>query len=199
MNKKLIISILVLAVIVLAVSFWFWAQKQKNTQKPVEEVIVNQEQKNTDIDTSDWKTYRNEELGIEFKYPDDWNIYTEGDNYANLNWSQSKERPGFQIMVRQNPGNSTVFDFYNGIKENKKIQGNEGLINWYEASYSNFKEIYIDNIKAINFISPVGIEELTAVAIPKDNLIFEIIIRGPKEIEKNGKYETILSTFKFID
>ncbi len=26
------------------------------------------------LDTSDWKTYRNEELGIEFKYPGDWEL-----------------------------------------------------------------------------------------------------------------------------
>ena len=28
----------------------------------------------TEIDTSDWKTYRNEEFGFEFRYPSDWTI-----------------------------------------------------------------------------------------------------------------------------
>ena len=30
-----------------------------------------------EIDTSDWKTYRNEEYGFEFKYPEDFKIIKE--------------------------------------------------------------------------------------------------------------------------
>ena len=45
----------------------------------------------------------------------------------------------------------------------------------------------------------MGAIENTAVVIPKDNAIIEIQIRGVEEIEKNGKYEVILDTFRFID
>jgi hypothetical protein len=103
-------------------------------------------------------------------------------------------------VIFQNPNKKSVYDFYNDVKENKKIEGNEGLVyDWYKLSDDSIKEIYVDNIKSINFISPMGAIENTAVVIPKDNAIIEIQIRGVEEIEKNGKYEVILDTFRFID
>ena len=39
-----------------------------------EDVNLEIEQITSDIDASDWKTYRNDEYGFEFKYPIDWNI-----------------------------------------------------------------------------------------------------------------------------
>ncbi|MEW6610398.1 MAG: hypothetical protein AB1352_02085 [Patescibacteria group bacterium] len=46
------------------------SQPQNNGTKPTPtpEVITS------DIDTSDWKTYRNEELGFQIKYPNEWGI-----------------------------------------------------------------------------------------------------------------------------
>ena len=79
MNRKgitpIVIILIIVGVLVLAGGVWYWQnQKEKEGPKPGE--ITTDE-------TANWKTYRNEEHGLEFKYPEDWNEPTikEGDPY----------------------------------------------------------------------------------------------------------------------
>jgi len=99
MKKLNLIVIGVLAGAILAGGFYLWSQKKTNLNETNEKKIVvddrqkqdqqnrqkqnQQEQKKQQvkndsnsteeqIDTSNWKTYRNEELGFEVKYPEKW-------------------------------------------------------------------------------------------------------------------------------
>jgi hypothetical protein len=49
------------------------AQTTEATATTALEVITS------DVDTSDWQTYRNEDLGVSFKYPADWGFYEDED------------------------------------------------------------------------------------------------------------------------
>ncbi|MDP3735602.1 MAG: HEPN domain-containing protein [bacterium] len=56
------------------------------------------------IDTSDWKTYRNEEYGFEFQYPSTWSIRTDGINDLSL------LRPGMKLPSKENlPSHDGVY------------------------------------------------------------------------------------------
>ena len=70
-KSYLIATIILLAIFIASVFIW---QKQKQSvvqeQKNQEEALVQTDAEQS-IDTSDWKTYRNEEYSITFKYPND--------------------------------------------------------------------------------------------------------------------------------
>jgi len=71
MNKKIstatgIITIIVLAVIIIGGVFayqYYWPNLEKE-----------QEEQQEEINTSDWETYRNDEVEYEIKYPKDWKV-----------------------------------------------------------------------------------------------------------------------------
>ncbi|WP_374683229.1 PsbP-related protein [Accumulibacter sp.] len=56
--------------------FLVWGKKMQKvppqSQKPVEEVVETPKTEN--LDTSNWKTYRNEKYSFEIRYPDNWEI-----------------------------------------------------------------------------------------------------------------------------
>lgn len=62
MNKKSIIVLIIIAVLVVIGLVWAFGAER----------AVAPEDSTSQIDTSDWQTYRNEELGFEFKYPRGW-------------------------------------------------------------------------------------------------------------------------------
>lgn len=66
--KKSYLIITAFFLIALGVGVSVWEQHQEQMKRDDAAVEADTEQ---DIDTSDWKTYRNEEYGITFKYPND--------------------------------------------------------------------------------------------------------------------------------
>ncbi len=78
MKKSIILSVSFLLVVLALGVFWYVKnQKITTTEKPLAKVENKQEATpiNTEeIDTSDWQTYRNEELGFEIKHPSAWEV-----------------------------------------------------------------------------------------------------------------------------
>ncbi len=54
----------------------YWLVWQSTTMEVEDSLPVVVQYQISRIDTSDWKTYRNEKYGFEVKYPKDWFIRT---------------------------------------------------------------------------------------------------------------------------
>jgi uncharacterized protein YxeA len=82
MSKKVIIGIIAVVIILVAgVVFWRWGNmkkadviKQSPSQQQIASEKKDQNTKESEINTSDWKTYRSEQYGFEVKYPPEWNV-----------------------------------------------------------------------------------------------------------------------------
>lgn len=143
--SKAISFIIVVATFFLVVSGCVLDMPKQEIVEPQKEVEA-EKQMEEEIDTSDWKTYRNEEYGFEARYPG-----------SNTNIKVSEE------ILGVDPGEFTYFlgDQSNGITivpVNKEGDFNiETIRNTYFSSGTNHQSLYgtktfkIDNYNAVQF------------------------------------------------
>lgn len=116
-------------------------QQQSVAQNEIESIkdLIDGEYVFTPVDTSDWQTYRNEEVGFEVKIPKDWEmreIHKEEGKSINLWFSQKGK----------------WYEFENG-KENAIIAGisykTNPLFSFPETSLKSWKNSYKISIRSI--------------------------------------------------
>jgi predicted Zn-dependent protease len=74
-NKSLFFSALIISLAILIFAIWYGYDMQAQQARDVETArLINQTALTTTDDTANWKTYRNEKLGFEIKYPPEWKI-----------------------------------------------------------------------------------------------------------------------------
>jgi len=115
MNKILNIVGVVIAIVAIGAGVYSMTQKEVAPLVSNENPVENEELK-------EWKTYKNEEYGFEFKYPENWIMETE----TNSDVTTIIARPNYQIIDEQviQPINLSV-----GIS-NKNIIVDRGNIGW---------------------------------------------------------------------
>lgn len=139
-------------------------------------------------DTKNWKTYRNEEYGFEFKYPKDFTIIKEGNSLSIESIESMKCRDEatectseVQVYIHNNPKKLLAKEYYNSDKWKLFDNPNED------------KEIIIDGKTAFKAYPITGIAASVNVIIPIDeNFILFETFREEEVLNQ------ILSTFKFI-
>ncbi len=123
MNKKQgfssILGIIIVLIIVAGGIYWF-SQDQSATPAPADSVT---------LDTSEWQTYRNEEYGFEFEYPQTYTVKVEDNNKNTIVFET--DQLTFGVFVVEEQDRSAVANEYN-----LRFSGNAEL---YKQILSTFK------------------------------------------------------------
>lgn len=125
MNKKtLIIGLIIIICFAIGGGAWQWEglRKAGEIKKNEEQGNIkvkyerkheqNQENRETEIDTSNWNLYKDEEYGFEVKYPSEWNI---SEKKFSKGESQSLPVPFKYIAKKYETGQSDRLDYYSVI------------------------------------------------------------------------------------
>ncbi len=174
---------------------------------------IDGKQNQVEGDTSSWQTYRNENLGIEFKYPIQFSVEYVADSNVNKQIIQVRDYEAMishDIEILENPSRLTSKQYVEKILEDarKEYEGNEGKIpKPYLLSYKEKRELTITDLPAYELYGVFAYdrnEELIYLA--KDDLVYffsfpvaEENPNLPNAIEINKITKQILSTLRFIE
>ncbi len=159
-----------------------------------------------EIDTSNWKTYRNERYGFEFKYPKDWTNITKDYVEKQYIFSNSIELNSIEIEKGGIFFNLTIgsdinlFDALYKLKPMEKFDRNLVI-------YKKISNLIIGEFPAVKYsvnrsaipasFLPMG----DGILIKKADITFHFVFMGLPEILQKNEFisNQILSTFKFIN
>ncbi len=154
------------------------------------------------IDTSEWKTYRNEEYGFEFIYPE-WSNLQEVDSNRLRGGDKLLEK-AFEldgvgiISVYGNPSNLGIKAWLAENKENFKDQGCGLVAEDCPEDWCKAKSITIDDNFALR--GDIGCccgFWMDSAAVASRNRVFFIETTGSVEVDQ--VYEKMLANFKFVE
>lgn len=154
MNKKVIILISVLVFVILT-GGGFWVlknQKESGGDKVLQNEIITQdnnqdqiESNMEQIDTSNWKTYRNEEYGFEIRYPEDLIVKDEGISTGG-GVSFSKENHGLDLVINIRTKELLTFE---EIRRNIAIENKERTARKLGEDMILIEEVKYNNLSCL--------------------------------------------------
>jgi hypothetical protein len=147
------------------------------------------------ISAENWQTYRNEEYGFEFQYPEDWNLTGVTENPFNVTiWKRS----GF------NEDNIQIVEVY-GFVSRGSVEDNINYIKTFSANFDELKEISIIGGKGFYWINEgKGGPGPTIYLIGKNQVflmgynIYDVSSKDPLS-QAELLFNQIISTFRFVE
>ena len=143
-------------------------------------------------DTSNWKVYRNQEYGFEFKYPNDWNL-KENKEYFNGKLTT-------EVLLSTNFDDlAPIIQFF--ITPNVNTTNSENIEPYGEWTTIISKEsVIIAGIKTNRYVtSGPDAPNHTEISLVKNNNLFSIDTNIRDADLLKNVFDKILSTFKFIE
>ncbi len=199
--KKIILVILIILMVGFLV-WWFVLG-----QKPSEDKSLSNSDIGEEIDMSDWKLYKNQERGFEFKYPNNWELF-EFQSKVELRIVEESYYYNFSVAKIDNPNklNSEEYSKF-------WLEEMDRTVPQYPVSYEDERKILIGDQSAhelhgvylgiegeptikIIFISWPDKEEVYQIQFPIDEPQTSSKILNPKENYLLAN--SVLSTFKIL-
>ena len=176
---------------------WGIWKEIENIENQTRELIIkpraNIETETSEIDTSDWLTYRNEEYGYYIQYPPFWRLEIYNHDIVSFYPSDLREHERLtqggeiELFYMKNPKKLSLQEFYDGPHD------------FYPFTAESISEIRISGINGFRFTNVEGRvrnENSDLVIIPLPIDIIEIIDVGGHH-EKDGIFDSMISSFKF--
>lgn len=190
LNITILIVVAALALTILALAYWQLVQENKSFDWQKFSFV---HKNNSDVDTSDWLTYRNEKYGFEFKLPKELgkNMPTglQGDNISNDGpWYMNRDYLLFSWNFNGSKREQFIeFNIFNFIEDNK-ISATGG---WEYCEKIKEEKIGINNIKI--FSIDRGVSKMYVISNSNKSFVFRSYYLD------ETLFITVLSTFKFIN
>ncbi len=201
-NKNVLI---IIGLIILVLSGVIFSLSLKPKPQPEQPAITQplpetkEEPKPQEIETSNWKTYLNEEYGFELKYPEDWVVVEEGFNKIIL---QSLEDEfgvysGVKVLVCENPLNFSLDEFYYQRPLSYIYGGECSTLNPEDKQNEQKLTLWDKEVLLIDGVYWRRLPQSIA-GIKISNYVIELLTFAYSTEKATELLKQILSTFKFI-
>jgi hypothetical protein len=159
---------------------------------------VSSAQVSAQLDTSQWKSYRNEQMGFEAKYPDNWHVRSVTVNRPGIESAMVDETPRvgkphlavqFWVQRRANPDGLPIEQWYASQLRKMKASPPLTLITAIGGRTTVRMEANGTLGRTFQFFTSLNKTD-----------IFEItMIQPSSQTELDSIYQTLLSTIRFIN